>query len=80
MEGTSGQRGKVGRFSQPPANTQDPVINKANREQLALTNWWRRRESNPRPRALSHRYYMLSPVFDLTACYPTGREDKRRSR
>ena len=39
--------------------------------------WWRRRESNPRPQALCHRIYMLSPVFVLTADYPTGREDQR---
>jgi len=55
-------------------------MEKANRQRLTFHNWWRRAESNRRPRALSHWYYMLSPVIDLTACYPTGREDKRRSR
>jgi len=63
-----------------PANTQDSATKKANRERLAFRDWWRRAESNRRPRALSHWHYMLSPVFDLTDCYPTGREDKRRSR
>ena len=66
--------------AETPANPQEPATKKANRERLAFSYWWRRRESNPRPRALSHRHYMLSPVFDLTDCYPTGREDKRRSR
>ena len=28
-----------------------------------MLNWWRRRESNPRPRILCPRSYMLSPVF-----------------
>ena len=27
--------------------------------------WWRWRESNPRPKALHLRHYMLSPLFDL---------------
>jgi len=42
--------------------------------------WWRRRESNPRPQILCHRIYMLSRIFNLTQCYPTGREDNERSR
>jgi hypothetical protein len=28
-------------------------------------NWWRRRESNPRPEALDPQHYMLSAPFDL---------------
>ena len=27
--------------------------------------WWRWRESNPRPKAIDARYYMLSSLFDL---------------
>ena len=46
----------------------------------AFIIWWRRRESNPRPQALRYRLYMLSRVFDLTVCYPTGRKDKQLSR
>ena len=38
-------------------------MKKANRERLAFVNWWRRAESNRRPRALGHWYYMLIPVF-----------------
>ena len=38
-----------------------------------LRYWWRRRESNPRPRILRPQLYMLSRVFVLTACDPTGR-------
>jgi len=40
-------------------------------------NWWRRRESNPRPQALYYRIYMLIRAFNLTASYPAGREDLR---
>jgi len=42
-------------------------------------NWWRRRESNPRPQVLRPQIYMRSRVIDLTGCYPTGREDRRRA-
>ena len=42
--------------------------------------WWRRRESNPRPQVLCRRFYMLSRVFNLAGCYPTGREDRQRFR
>lgn len=30
-----------------------------------LLHWWRWRESNPRPKALDARYYMLSSPLDL---------------
>jgi transposase len=30
-----------------------------------LLYWWRWRESNPRPKALDARYYMLSSLLDL---------------
>jgi len=42
-------------------------------------DWWRRRESNPRPLALRPEVYMLIRSIVLTACYPTGRENRRRS-
>ena len=34
-----------------------------NRERLGLGCWWRRRESNPRPRILCLRLYMLIPIY-----------------
>jgi len=45
-----------------------------------MLNWWRRRESNPRPQALRLWLYMLIPYFDLTGGYPTGWENRQRSR
>jgi hypothetical protein len=30
---------------------------------LWSSSWWRRRESNPRPQALCHWFYMLSPLY-----------------
>ena len=53
---------------------------KANGEQLALGEWWRRRESNPRPQVLRPRFYMRSQLFNLTAGLPSGRNDLRRAR
>jgi hypothetical protein len=44
-----------------------------------IVNWWRRRESNPRPQALRPRLYMRIPSIDLTGRYPTSRENGRRS-
>jgi hypothetical protein len=40
-------------------------------------DWWRRRESNPRPQALRCKIYVRSRVFVLVVRYPTGREDVR---
>ena len=38
------------------------------------SQWWRRRESNPRPQILRRWYYMLSIAFDLArAARRTGR-------
>jgi len=37
--------------------------------------WWRRRESNPRPKALYRQFYILSPViycFNLGYARRTG--------
>ncbi len=50
------------------------------RDGLSFLKWWRRGESNPRPRALRHKIYMLIPCFDLTAGYPTGQENQQRFR
>jgi len=46
---------------------------------LSQDNWWRRRESNPRPQALCRRFYMRILSIVLTGRYPTGREDGQRS-
>jgi hypothetical protein len=43
-------------------------------------DWWRRRESNPRPQDLRLWLYMLIRVFVLTGGYPTGRDNHKRSR
>ena len=42
-------------------------------------NWWRRRESNPRPQALRLWLYMLIRPIVLTNGYPVGGEDHRRA-
>ena len=46
---------------------------------FVFLNWWRRRESNPRPQVLCLWHYMLSHVFSLTAGFPTDRATERRS-
>ena len=43
-----------------PENTKPSPMKKANPVGLALWYWWRRGESNPRPRILRLRFYMLS--------------------
>ena len=42
--------------------------------------WWRRRESNPRPRILCRWLYMLSSIFNLMSCNPMGRAHLTRAR
>jgi len=41
-------------------------------------DWWRWRESNPRPQALRHRLYMLISSINLALYYPTNRENTER--
>ena len=41
----------------------------------AEPDWWRRRESNPRPQALCRRFYMRSLSFDLTGGSPDRQGD-----
>ena len=55
-------------------NTKPSPMKKANPSGLALCYWWRRRESNPRPRTLRPRLYMLSLsiVFNHRAARQTG--------
>ena len=69
--------GEVRRVPQEPAwvrgNRRDRARKNPNRSRLGFCYWWRRRESNPRPQVLYGQRYMLSPLFDLTRCTPTGR-------
>ena len=44
-----------------------------------FTRWWRRRESNPRPKALHYWYYMLSFVFSFSFANPDEQEEGQRS-
>jgi len=61
--------GEVRRRSEEPArvrgNRRDQARKNPNRERLGFCYWWRRRESNPRPKALRARRYMLVTLFDL---------------
>ena len=41
--------------------------------------WWRRGESNPRPKALRRRYYMLSVVFGFSQLKPDEQEKQPAS-
>ena len=45
----------------------------------ALFCWWRRGESNPRPRALCHWYYMLSFVISFSFTAPDEQGTGQRS-
>jgi hypothetical protein len=47
-------------FSNPP-----PPPHKKATARVAFFVWWRRGESNPRPKVLRPRIYMLSALFDL---------------
>src|SRR5690606_28618481 len=44
-----------------------------NRERLGFHYWWSWGELNPRPSVLYLWLYMLSVVYCLTSCRPTGR-------
>ena len=39
---------------------------------LWILNWWRRRESNPRPQILRLWFYMRSRVFTFNRLHPDG--------
>ena len=51
---------RQGSASAPP-----PKSKRATRWVALLLFWWRRRELNPRPKALGARHYMLITLFDL---------------
>jgi len=38
--------------AETPANTQEPATKRANRERLAVVNWWREAESNRSPQGI----------------------------
>ena len=48
-----------------PANTRERARKKANSELLTFVYWWRWGDSNPRPKALHSRPYMLSSSLGL---------------
>ena len=45
------------------ANARERARKKANRERLTFMYWWSRRESNPRPKVLYSKFYILSPFI-----------------
>ena len=49
------------------------------RQYVGATNWWRRRESNPRPQVIRFRLYMLIRPINLIEGYPVGRENQQRA-
>ena len=65
--------GAVRRLPQEPpttrGNRRDRARKNPNRERLGFCYWWRRRESNPRPRVIHPTVYMLSGMIGVV----TGR-------
>ena len=61
--------GGVRRLPQEPPTTRgnrgEQTRKNPNRERLGFHYWWRRRELNPRPKALRARRYMLVTLFGL---------------
>ena len=47
--------------------------------QSGLWEWWRRRESNPRPQVLHYKTYMLSHVFVSHRALPNGQGRREAS-
>src|SRR3954447_11929015 len=43
-----------------------------------MINWWRRRESNPRPQVLYRQFYILSHVICFNLASANRRADDRR--
>ncbi len=58
-------------------SSQPPQIKKATRCG-GFFNWWRRRESNPRPQVLYSQFYILSLLFNLTCASANRQADDRR--
>ena len=49
-----------------------PINKRATRKGGPFVDWWRRRESNPRPQVLRPRLYMLIHVFGFNQALPDG--------
>ena len=64
---------------QDPGSYRAPWSPTARHLESGQKNWWRRRESNPRPQALRLWLYMLIRSIYLIAGYPTGRENRQRA-
>ena len=64
MEGAAGATGEVRNLPREPATTRGfwryQTKKSPNREWLGLRDWWSRRESNPRPQAITGQFYMRS--------------------
>ena len=67
-----GRSEKSAGFRASPRQYAGPEMKNPNRERLGFGCWWRRRESNPRPKDLHTRVYMLSTVFSFNGCRPNG--------
>lgn len=67
LEGATVATGEVRRLPHEPATTRgfwrDQTKKSPNREWLGLMDWWSRRESNPRPQAITGQFYMLSSLL-----------------
>jgi hypothetical protein len=77
--GASGCDGTRRADTRNPASRGDSRKEKGPGDYPGPSDWWRRRESNPRPRDLRLWLYMRIRVFVLAGYYPTGREDNQRS-
>ena len=64
LEGVEVATGEVRSLPHEPATTRgfwrDWTKKSPNREWLGLRDWWNRGESNPRPQAITGRFYMRS--------------------
>ena len=64
LEGATAATGEVRSLPHEPATTRgfwrDQAKKSPNRERLGLLDWWNRGESNPRPQAITERFYMRS--------------------
>ena len=63
----AGAEGEVRKFPNEPTGTcgfwRDSGEKKPTEKGWLFNDWWRRRESNPRPEVLYRQFYILSVVF-----------------
>jgi len=81
-EGNAARNGQLGRlatfagFRRNPIDTQGSARSGKKKSQpdkgWGFTLWWRRRESNPRPKILYRWLYMLVPVYCFNRLLPDG--------